>query len=329
VSGLAAPLTFWGPVFALLSSVTWAVGSTEYAKLSRTHSGFAVNFSRAFTALPIFLVTALMASMLSHSAGGYGLAGAFADFRELRPSHLRWFTISILSSYAMGDVCLYWSARRLGIPVALTIASTYPLLTTSWGILVHGERLSWIQFSGLLITLIGVSSVILLAPREVAISDTNTTLDAGSGGGGKRDRMVGVAFAVATSVLWAINSYAVRIGGQTVSAAVGNTVRMALALVFCFAVGRILEPKARIMLPWVDYRRKMWVFVVESFGGSYFFMYGLSHSSLAVGSTLVSLAPVISVPFAWSLGMEKFSLGRTLGVLAAVTGLWLLLGGVG
>jgi drug/metabolite transporter (DMT)-like permease len=68
-------------------------------------------------------------------------------------------------------------------------------------------------------------------------------------------------------------------------------------------------------------RANGWVFLIEAYGGSYFYTYGLAHAPLAIGATLSSLAPILSVPVAIALKLEKFSPIRTLGVCLAVLGL--------
>lgn len=56
-------------------------------------------------------------------------------------------------------------------------------------------------------------------------------------------------------------------------------------------------------------------------------MYGLTHSTLAVGASLSSLSPVVAVPVAIYLGWEAPSLKRIGGVLAVVAGVCLLVAG--
>jgi len=54
--------------------------------------------------------------------------------------------------------------------------------------------------------------------------------------------------------------------------------------------------------------------------GSTAFVYGLTHTDIAIGSTLTSLAPLVAVPFALLLGEERWSLARTLAIAATVAG---------
>src|SRR5262249_6439995 len=62
--------------------------------------------------------------------------------------------------------------------------------------------------------------------------------------------------------------------------------------------------------------------------GSIFYVYGLAHTDLAIGATLSSLAPLVSVPFAILLREERWSAARFVAVLTTVVGIAvLLLGG--
>jgi drug/metabolite transporter (DMT)-like permease len=289
-----------GPLCAFLASVTWAVGSSAYARLSLHHSPFAVNFSRALVALPCFLV----AAFLTEGASAFSGIGA---------GTLGWLALSILGSYGLGDAAFLASTRTLGVPGALAIASSYPLWTATLGVLTRGEGLSLVQSVGLVASVAGLITVILSGGRGAAR--------------GPGSLWVGVGLAFATSLFWTLNTYAVSEAGRALPTPVANAVRMAMALAFCALFGAVAAPRRALILSAAEYRRFGLLLFIESVGGSYFFIYGLSHSPLAIGSTLSSLAPVLSVPVAVAFGVEKFSVSRTIGVFLTVAGLALLMGG--
>ncbi|NDD93414.1 hypothetical protein EBZ37_15205, partial [bacterium] len=60
-------LAFAGPVAAFLSSVTWAVGSSGYAKLSQRYTPFAVNFNRAIVGITLFGLAAVVTGLTTTS----------------------------------------------------------------------------------------------------------------------------------------------------------------------------------------------------------------------------------------------------------------------
>jgi drug/metabolite transporter (DMT)-like permease len=321
----------FGPFSAFFSSVTWAIGSSNYSKFSRNHSAFTVNFTRAAIALPCFLLAALLQ---------YGGPSATIQaFRDLQIAQLSWLGVSVIASYALGDAFFFWSSQVLGVPGALAISSIFPVWTAFAAYLFYGENLNAHQWIGLVAVVGGVVTVILSEPRgslkrcpnaSRASNDSSKSLEKKTRSNGMNRVTGGVLLAVASSFFWAINSYSVSRGGHGVSATVSNSVRMVIALPFCRLMAVLFGFRrgkaAPLFLPLRLVREFSWVFVLEAFGGSFFFVYGLSHSPLAVASTLTSLAPVLSVPVALALKVERYSLKRILGVCWVVIGLCLLVG---
>lgn len=302
-------MNWLGPFCAFLSSCTWAIGSAGYSRMAGSHSAFAVNFSRAIIALPMFVIAIFVA--------GRGFDGGWVSLSALNSSHIAWFGLSMFASYGFGDVLFLWSTRKIGVPAALAIASAYPLWTAASGAAFRGEVLSFAQVAGLVMTVSGVGVVILSGARSGPSRDA-----------GRAALAKGVTLAILTSFLWATNSFAVAHAGKGLESAVGNMVRMIWALLISGGLGLIFSRDKRLLLPMPEIKKWSWLFALEAFGGSYLFMYGLSNSPLAIGSTLASLAPVLSVPVAVAFKLERFSWVKTAGVLMVVLGIWLLVGGV-
>lgn len=293
-----------GPFFSFMSAVTWGYGSANYSKLTRTYRPFDVNFTRALFALPCFLVAAAV------TGGGFG------DFGWRNAG---WLLVSILSSYAIGDVFFLRSTVSLGVPGALAIASGYPILTALIGQFFENQLLHGIQWVGLVVAIAGIVLVILNDPKGVPSSGDEVRAHPLL-----KKKAVGVGLSVLTAIAWAMNGYSVTKGGEGLNPAVANTFRMAVALPIIATLSFLTTKTGITPLPRAVIRRYAWVFVVESFLGSYFFMYGLTHTSLVLGNTLAALAPVLSVPVSIALKLERFSWVRSFAVLTVVVGLSLL-----
>lgn len=300
------PTAGWlGPTAAFLSSVTWAVAATVYSRLALKTNAFAVNITRALFALPCFLLAAVLPD---------GPVRAFEAFRAVPGGNLFWLSMSVLGSYALGDALFFRSTHALGVPGALAIASTYPLWSALAGWLLRGERLGAAGALGLVMVVGGVVAVIRARGGAVA--------------GAREGRAAGVFLALATSMMWALNAYAVSRGGAGVSPPVANTIRMAVVLAVVPLACRVtMGGSAALVVPRAQARRAAWLFVLEGFGGSMLFLIGMTRSPLAIGAALSSLAPVVSVPFVLLSGRERFSLVTTLGVVVVVAGIVLLISG--
>ena len=295
-----------GPLCAFGSSVTWAIASAQYSRLAWHYSVFTINFSRAMIALPLFIAAAF-------TLNG-GISEGLATYQAIHWSNIGWFFLGMLSSYGVGDSFFFLSSRSLGVPSALAIASCYPLWTVLAGHFFGHHQINLDQLTGLFITLSGLVIVVLNIPQKQESSSRKPTASWG-----------GIALALVSSFAWASNSYSIAMGSVGLSPWAGNTIRMTISLLICGLGGRFFAPSSPVYVPTQTLKSLWWLFAIEAFGGSACYFYGLSHSTLAIGSTLSSLSPVLVVPIAWVLRIEKFSFLRTTGVSLVVLGIWWLL----
>lgn len=308
-----------GPLFAFLSSLTWAIGTTRYSALAKQYPPFCINFHRAVIAFPTFAFLLFATGVI----GGHGLTHAIKQMSAVDSVRMSWFAFSVICSYAFADVLFLWSTQSLGTPGALAIASTYPLWAAVAGWLFRDETMGLSRVLGLMITVAG-TVLVILAGRQRRRDRGPAELT----GAAKTDSYpLGIALALATSLLWALNAFSVSQASHGVSVLAAGTIRMFFAFAFSpiigFALLRKFDVKA-LLLSKSDLRSSLWIFALEGFGGALLYTYGLANSSLAVAAVLTSLAPVLSIPIAWKFGDEKISRQKALGVLLVVIGVWFL-----
>lgn len=301
-----------GILASFLSSLTWAIGSSRYSKLAQNTNPLFINFTRAFIALPAFLLLVLIENK--------GNLSTFSQsFLDLPLQTYGWFFCSVLASYAFGDLLFFYSSKYIGITSALAIASSYPLLTVLFE-LTKGQVLNLYQWSGLFVTLIGVIAVILLGksksePKKGSTSKKNEE---------KKHFIIGVALGFLTAIAWTVNTISVANGGAFISAALGNSLRMFFSLILIALFSGIQLKTLPRLVHRSDLKKYSWIFFMEAFGGSFFYVYGMSHAPLYLASTLSSLAPVIAVPIAVMMKLEKFSLKKSIAISFVVLGIFLL-----
>jgi drug/metabolite transporter (DMT)-like permease len=301
-----------GPICSILSSLTWAVGVSAYSKLSKVHPPFKVNFARALVAFPLFLLTLLLVG------GPHGFAHALSSVSR---SHFLWLSVSVVSSFAIGDVLFLMSTESLGVPSALAIASVFPVWSAIAGLIFKHEVLSIKQVSGLIAVVAGVILVIL-SQHAPDLSTQKQKVK------WIHNYWVGIGLVFLASAFWSLNTFGVALGGVGLEPAAASAVRMGIAVIFCPVVGWLFMGKVtNPLLPSKLFRKNLWIFILEGFGGSLFFMYGLTHSKIAVASALSSLAPVLSLPIALILKTDRLSFQKTLGIFLVVGGIWYLVGG--
>jgi drug/metabolite transporter (DMT)-like permease len=292
---------------ALTSAGLWAFASTRYALASRTVGAPRVNLARTLTVLPIFLVLA------TATTGGHPLAGVTG-------TRVGWLTVSVVCAYGFADNLFFAAARRLGITTALAIASSYPLWAALIGTFWRGEPFGALRAFGTVLCVGGLIALITLAPRAADEQPHEGTAS--------RSSEIGIALALVTSLLWAGNSVSTKLGGTGLSALQANLVRFGVAL-FILSASSVLtrRPTGDDQRARDTYRSLIPVSLAEALVGSSLFVYALGHSDLAVGATLTSLAPLMSVPFALLYREERWSSARFASVAVTVAGVAVLMMG--
>ncbi|HEX4338359.1 MAG TPA: DMT family transporter [Polyangiaceae bacterium] len=285
-----------GTVAAFVASVTWAFATTRYARASREVGSTRVNLARTFTALPAFAILRVV----------FGEGPLFAGFTTERAL---WLLASIVCSYAVADSLFLAACRRVGITTGLSIASTYPLWAAIWGTVVDGEAFGTERAAGTLLAVGGVIWLVRLGTRGESARE--------------RDG-VGLGLAVLVSVLWALNSIGVKRGATGIGLFDVNVFRFSAALLILAPQLRLPSERGRARAPTGGWVTLVPALLADCTLGSLAYVYGLSHTDLAVGATLSSLAPLISVPFAVAAGEERFDVRRLAAIVTTVLGVALL-----
>lgn len=221
----------------------------------------------------------------------------------------------MISSYVLADALFMKAIQYLGLSTALSIASAYPFWSALWGWWVRGEALSAARLLGLVFVVMG-SIIVIRAGTPVDIEGKKTKM-----------RKWGLFVALLTSVLWSLNPFALAQAGSELSSFTMNTIRLLFAVMFCplfafSASGPAFFKEAR-----ADFKKYWPIFFLESGLGSFFFVYGVTHAPLAVATGLTSLAPVVSVPVALLMKIEKPSAWKIAGVMLVAAGVILLVNG--
>jgi drug/metabolite transporter (DMT)-like permease len=297
-----------GAFAALASAALWAFASTHYALASRALGSARVNLTRATTVLPVFALVTLVSTH-----------GHLAE--DVTPVRAAWLGLSVLCAYAFADNLFFAAARRVGITTALAIASSYPLWAAVAGVLWRGERFGLLRAGGTVLCVGGVIALIVLAPQA---ADEHPHAARST----SREAREGILLALLTSVLWAGNTVATKMGGTGLAAWHANLIRFLIAWPILAATSALTRrPTADDAEARQAYRSLVPVSLAEACVGSSLFVYGLAHTDLAVGATLSSLAPLMSVPFALLYREERWSLPRFCGVATTVAGIIILIVG--
>ncbi|HEX6243038.1 MAG TPA: DMT family transporter [Polyangiales bacterium] len=292
-----------GAFAALVTSVTWAFASARYATAARDAGGVRVNLVRAAVA------------SLGWGAALLALEGP-RSLVSVNSPQLLLLAGSIACSYGIGDNVFFAAARRLGVATALAVATVYPLWAALFGVLFRAEPLGATRALGLMLCLGGVTGLL--------VQSRTSAPDAAAGGGPKA--LAGVGLALLASLFWAGNAVCLKLGGEGLSVYLTNALRFSLGTLMLLAQLPFERSQRADPAPSLPHlTRTLWVALLADAGlGSVCYTYGIVHSDLALGATLSSLSPLVSLPIAALSGTERITPVKALAVSVTVAGVVLL-----
>jgi drug/metabolite transporter (DMT)-like permease len=162
--------------------------------------------------------------------------------------------------------------------------------------------------------------IVILVSREKKTKGTS----AENVGANYSKLMTGVLLALTTSGMWAMNAFATSHAAQAPVMA-ANSIRMLIALLLAPLIGFVFFKSRTLIVARDDLKKLYPLFIIEAFGGSLFYVYGVSNTTLALGAVLTSLAPVIAVPLDAFRHRRRPQIKQLIAVCLAVGGLWILI----
>lgn len=144
-----------GEFAALFTAICWTITAMAFESASRKVGSVAVNFIRLLIAL-------LLLSLLSYLRRGMFLP------LDATAHNWFWLLLSGLTGFVIGDLFLFKSFTIIGSRLSMLVMTLVPPIAALIGWLVMGERLSWLNFIGMLLTLSGIALVIINRQKKMA-----------------------------------------------------------------------------------------------------------------------------------------------------------------
>ena len=286
-----------GALCALGSAFTWAVTSLLARTLHPTLTFVAINAIRSTVAgvLVVSWVVAVegVGALTSISATTFWL-----------------LAFSITIAVGIGDNLFFESSRTVGLARSMTIAMTYPLITTVLAALILDERITARVVMGALLTLAGILLIVMGRPHAAEARHEHYWR--------------GVAAAGLASLAWGVSPLMMKAPLEEMSAAAAQGVRLPVAAAVLWvtpwtrgAVGALVNGGRTVMT-------QMAALSVLTVFSSVLYVAGIKYTGVAIGSILSSVAPMFAIPLGVIFLGERLSPGAILGVLVTIVGVAVL-----
>ncbi|BDU71357.1 DMT family transporter [Mesoterricola silvestris] len=289
-------MAYAGELAALATSLCWAFNSVCFTVAGRRVGSQAVNASRLFMALAMLVLFHLAA---------FGTAFPFnAGAHRLVP-----LAISGLIGFAVGDALLFEAFLLLGARVAMLLMTLSPVFSAILARIFLAQSLGLPKVAAILATLAGIAWVVgeghgeSERPKHAALGV-----------------LLGVGGALGQSVGLILSEMGMRGGFHPVSA---NLVRVvagtvAISVWFLFR-GQFLDHARRMK----DVKATSYIFAGAITGpviGVVLSLYAITHTSMGVAATLMSLSPVLLLPISMGVFKERISPRAWAGTVLSIAG---------
>jgi drug/metabolite transporter (DMT)-like permease len=292
-----------GEIAALFTSFCWSLSAVGFSKSTQQVGSQVTNRVRVFIAM---LVLILINGVL------YGQpiplhAGA---------SRWAWLGISGIIGLSLGDAFLFQAYQEIGPRLGLLLLSLAPVFGATIAWIFFGQTLTLIQIIGIVVTLGGISWVILVRPSS---GDKNGHKVSGRG------VLFGILAALGQATGLVLSQQGMT-GGFSPFA--GTLIRMFAAVVTLWIVACFQRQAVSTVTTIVKQPAALgWV----AFGAFFGPVIGVSSSLLAVqyteigvASTLMALPPIFMLPISYFIFKERFGWQAVAGTFLAMAGVALL-----
>ncbi len=296
----AASIPYIGEFSALFTAFLWAGSSLLFASAAVRVGSVAVNVTRLFFAAILLFLTIVIAGI------------------EISISRSQMFNLIVsgVIGLAFGDTFLFKAYQHIGARLSMLLMALAPAIATICAFLFLGERISFLGFLGIGITIAGIATVILERPDESKARHRMTF----------RGFLFGICGACgqAGGLLFAKEAFSEGMINGFVAAFIRILISVMILIPFAILTRHLKHP---VKL----FTREPKALQLISLGtllGPYFgitlSLFAIAHAEVGIAATLMATTPIIMLPMSWILQKEILSWKAVLGASVAVGGVALL-----
>ena len=298
---LLAMNEYQGEIIAVLTSLCWSVSPFFFSRAGKAVGSSTVNHIR--------LWIALVALMIIHSiAYNNPLPFGIESYR------VRWLALSGFIGFVFGDSCFFEALVLLGPRLSSLLMLLAPIFSTILAWIFLGEKLNLYEIIAILVTTGGIASV---------VSETSHNSHPKP-----QTYIWGLFLGIGAATGQAGGLLCSKIGMKGSFPPISsNIIRIATAAI-CLSIFALLQGKFRNDIKKMKIKNAFrTTFAGAMIGptmGVVLALYAISHTSIGIASTLMSLSPIFMLPLSHYIDKERISRRTIIGTFISLAGASLL-----
>ncbi len=303
--------THAGELAALMTAIFWTFTALAFESAGKKIGSITVNLLRLFMAF-IFL-----GIFTYFSRGEFFPTGASAH-------NWIWLSLSGMVGFVLGDLFLFRAYIVVGARISMLIMSLAPPIAAIVGWLIMDETMSAKSIAGMVVTFAGIAMVILTRQKNMMPAVPGYPKE------NNRSNSLRFTYPVA-GLLLAFGGAAGQATGLVLSkygmegydAFAATQIRVITGFFGFVIIYSILRRWHRLM-PALKNRAAMTSLTIGSFFGPFlgvsFSLLAVKYTSSGIAATIMSIVPVLIIPFSVMMFREKITPREILGAFVAITG---------
>jgi len=293
-------MPFLGELSAFFTALLWSCGSIVFVAATRKLSSYQVNITRLILAA-IYLSILILLMKLN---------------LNLTCAQVVNLSISGVIGLTIGDTFLFKAFQEIGARLSMLIMSMAPAIAALLAYFILGETLSFIGILGILVTLIGVS-IVVLDRNTKNFGSTHVTLS-------------GIVYAVLGAIGQGVGLIFAKMAFREaeIDGFVATEVRILASLVFLIPIAVLTKRYMNPIRMFLKEPRASWLVVLGSILGPFlgisFSLIAIKHTNVGVAATIMAITPILMLPLVRIVYKEKLNWRAIVGAFTAVAGVAIL-----
>ena len=296
-------VAYFGEIAALLTAVFWTVTSMSFESAGKKVGSLSVNLIR------------LLLAFLIYGVVNYFKRGLFLPL-DAGTERWIWLILSGLVGFVIGDLLLFQAFVVIGARISMLIMALTPPITafTSW--LILGEVLSPMNFIGMVVTLTGISIVILKREKKELDSTQRRKITANYS-------IKGILLAFGGVVGQGVGLVLSKKGMGQYDAFAASHIRVITGIIG-FAIIILITKRYGNLWNALQHIPAMKRIALGSLFGPFLgvsvSLLAIQHTKAGIAATIMSIVPVLIIAPAILIFHEKVNWKETIGAVITVSG---------
>lgn len=293
--------THLGEAAALVTTLCWAVTAVSFEMAGKKVGSLSVNYIR------------LVIGFILISIFTFFTRGSLLPLDATTNSWI-WLSISGFIGFFIGDLFLFQSYLEIGSRISMLVMATSPPITALLGYIFMRERLSYIDFIGMTITVLGIAIVVLSKNPD----DKKFKLS---------HSLKGLTFAFLGALGQGLGLIFSKMGMGDYNPFAATQIRIISGFIGFTILFIVLNKWDNLRSALKNSKAMFGITIGSIFGpflGVSFSLISLKYTSAGISSTITSIVPVVIIPFSIIFLKEKIRLKELIGAVITVIGVSVL-----